>query len=123
MSRSGGTRTRDAGQTAPGGGEPACHDALSVKCRRVSEWLESLQFVKGRFDAAAGEDSGISFNGADAVEGCIARAVVGELDPTGELALARYPPFLVPGAGIWLAKKGRTTAAIQPPVMHSRRCP
>jgi hypothetical protein len=78
----------------------------------VSDWLEALQLAKERLDRAAGVAvfSPFSLDGADAVEGCIARAVAGELDATGELALGRYPPFPVPGAGAWLAEKGKYDA-------------
>ena len=36
---------------------------------------------------------------AEAVEGCISRAVAGELDPTGRLAISRFrgSPFAAPG--------------------------
>jgi hypothetical protein len=44
---------------------------------------------------------------ARAVEGCVDRTVVGELDPTGRLAISRYTGFSPPGLGERLASKGR----------------
>lgn len=40
-------------------------------------------------------------------EGCVGRAVSGELDPTGALAIGRYTRFSPPGLGQRLASKGR----------------
>ena len=40
-------------------------------------------------------------------EGCVSRAVSGELDPTGALAIGRYTRFSPPGLGERLASKGR----------------
>jgi hypothetical protein len=73
----------------------------------VSEWLDAVQFVTERLELAAQKEIQVNLKGVDAIAGCVARAVIGELDPTGELALGRLPPVLVPGAGAWLARKGK----------------
>jgi hypothetical protein len=77
---------------------------------RVSEWIKALQAIQEQLDHDEVRDPA-RLAGADRVEGCVERAVVGELDPTGRLALGRYPPFLIPGAGVWLTKKRRYDAS------------
>lgn len=76
----------------------------------MSEWTDALVELR----AVLGDATEITpelLAEAEAVEGCVARAVAGELDPTGEGALGRYPPFLLPGAGAWLTKKGKDDAS------------
>ena len=75
-------------------------------CDRVSDWLEALRSLS-EVIKSSDTDLEARLDDAKGVEGCVARAIVGELDPTGELALGRYPPILIPGAGAWLAKKGK----------------
>ena len=76
----------------------------------MSDWTTSLEGLIGHISVGPEASDTDLVTGADCVEGCIERAVTGELDPTGNLALGRYPPFLSPGAGAWLAKKGRYDA-------------
>jgi hypothetical protein len=75
----------------------------------VSEWTEALVELREPLGDVAITPALLAE--ADAVGGCIERSVAGELDPTGELALGRYPPFLLPGAGAWLTKKRKYDAS------------
>jgi hypothetical protein len=72
----------------------------------MSQWTAAVADMQSTMDATVEPPAY-----AGAVEGCVQRAVAGELDPTGRLALGRYPPYLVPGAGAWLAKKGKYDAS------------
>src|SRR4051812_10292878 len=78
-------------------------------CHRVSEWVKALRSLSEVINSSKNELE-TRLDEAKGVEGCVARAVVGELDPTGKLALGRYPPFRIPGAGAWLAAKGKYDA-------------
>ncbi len=71
----------------------------------MSQWIDAVADLQ-RSIAPSAEPP----HYAAAVEGCVQRAVAGELDPTGRLALGRYAPFLIPGAGVWLTKKGKYNA-------------
>lgn len=79
--------------------------ALTESAGSMSEWATAVLELREALGDISVTPELIAE--AEAVSGCVERAVAGELDPTGQLALGRYPPFRLPGSAAWLGKKGK----------------
>lgn len=78
----------------------------------MASFAAAVEYLQPGFEAAATDPVHGAYlaspdrrTEASAVEGCVERAVIGELDPTGQLAISRFAltRFSIQGLGLYLA--------------------